>query len=398
MINEFEVKNYKSIKSCSIELGKFNIFIGENGCGKSNILEAFAMFSSSVNSNRVNAEELYSKGIRITTPKLTTNSFKNNSPKNNIIFKAIKEKKEYNSNLECDKNDNIYSEWFPVNYSEWFSDFDQNNLNKILIAIDKHKNKLDTKDSTSLKNIEILSKALLEKSDMLEKSGLFETKDFVIYNIETKALRGIIKESMKTPLGINGEGLDILISIFDKKEFSQLLEHSKFISWLDNVLIDRKDILKFEGHKLGKSTSTLYFKDKFMNTKNNIFSAENANEGILHILFYLALFISKKTPEFFAIDNIEKSLNPKLCRSLIKELAKLSKENNKQALITTHNPAILDGLNLNDDEQRLFVVSRTDEGYTKVERVKVKPNLDNEKYKLSEMWMRGYLGGIPNNF
>lgn len=66
-----------------------------------------------------------------------------------------------------------------------------------------------------------------------------------------------------------------------------------------------------------------------MSKKNNIFSAENTNEGILHILFYLSLFISKKTPKFFAIDNIEKSLNPKLCRTLIKEIAILSKDNDK---------------------------------------------------------------------
>jgi len=225
-----------------------------------------------------------------------------------------------------------------------------------------------------------------------------ELKDYVIYNIETKALRGISSESKKLPLGINGEGLDILIADFNKEEKSELLEYSKFISWFDDIEIDKNDSFKYKGYKLGKSQSLLYFKDKFMSLKNNIFSAENANEGILHILFYLSLFISNKTPKFFAIDNIEKSLNPKLCRTLIKVLSKLSKEKDKQTLITTHNPAILDGLNLHDDEQRLFVVSRTDEGYTKIERVKLKPQKDGEKYKLSEMWMRGYLGGIPNNF
>ncbi|MCP4112775.1 MAG: hypothetical protein GY749_45810 [Desulfobacteraceae bacterium] len=82
---------------------------------------------------------------------------------------------------------------------------------------------------------------------------------------------------------------------------------------------------------------------------------------------------------------------------MIKELSELSGKNSKQALITTHNPAVLDGLNLNDDEQRLFVVSRNDEGKTQVRRIKLKPGSD-EKLKLSEMWMRGYLGGLPNNF
>lgn len=37
IIKEFEIGNYKSIKKTFIELERFNIFIGENGCGKSNI-------------------------------------------------------------------------------------------------------------------------------------------------------------------------------------------------------------------------------------------------------------------------------------------------------------------------------------------------------------------------
>ena len=72
----------------------------------------------------------------------------------------------------------------------------------------------------------------------------------------------------------------------------------------------------------------------------------------------------------------------------------------KQILITTHNPAFLDGMNLQDDNQRLFVVSRSDEGYTKIKRLKTKPLPDGDKtrMKLSEMWMNGLLGGVPNNF
>lgn len=99
-------------------------------------------------------------------------------------------------------------------------------------------------------------------------------------------------------------------------------------------------------------------------------------------------------------DNIESSLNPRLCRCLMKELVTIAKESGKQALITTHNPAILDGLNLHDPEQRLFVLSRTDEGDTTVRRIQVKEQVevDGEKLMLSELWMRGYLGGIPQRF
>lgn len=84
----------------------------------------------------------------------------------------------------------------------------------------------------------------------------------------------------------------------------------------------------------------------------------------------------------------------------MKTLAQLAKEQDRQALVTTHNPAALDGLNLHDDDQRLFVVYRSDEGHTRARRVAVKPQApaDGPKLKLSEMWMRGMLGGIPTSF
>ncbi len=164
-------------------------------------------------------------------------------------------------------------------------------------------------------------------------------------------------------------------------------------------MLDRLDELKFDGHKLGRSTSTLYFRDRFMSARHSLFSAENANEGVLHALFHLALFVSPETPKVFGIDNIETSLNPRLCRVLTKELAALAKTRDKQAIVTTHNPAVLDGLNLHDDDQRLFVVSRDDDGHTTVRRVALKPQPEGgARFMLSELWMRGHLGGIPKQF
>ena len=74
-------------------------------------------------------------------------------------------------------------------------------------------------------------------------------------------------------------------------------------------------------------------------------------------------------------------------------------KNGKQVLITTHNPAILDGLNLNDRQhQYLYVVSRNDEGKTQAKRILMKESSGAPRMMLSEMWMKGLIGGIPNNF
>lgn len=43
MIKSISIKNFKSIVDLTVDLGLFNVFIGENGCGKSNILEGISL-------------------------------------------------------------------------------------------------------------------------------------------------------------------------------------------------------------------------------------------------------------------------------------------------------------------------------------------------------------------
>ncbi len=412
MLKSLRIQNFKSIVDDTIELGRINVFIGENGCGKSNILEAVAVLGSAFE-NSLNVENLYSKGVRIAKPELMRNSFAGQPKRTPIGLDCTITISHANyavsSQIRPTEDKSVFAEWYSSNdFSSLFQLVDEEErrfrqiLEHVTTSSDSYIPPTENKRSQKRNQEQIATKSFERILRMMLRDRTAEyisfINSFLIYNLSTKALRGIYSESKKTPVGINGENLDVLISTFTSTEIDLLKESIGFISWFNDIVIDADDILKFEGHKLGKSISTLYFKDKYMKRGNNIFSAENANEGILHILFYLSLFISDRTPEFFAIDNIETALNPQLCRELIKKLSELSRTSTKQALITTHNPAILDGLNLNDDDQRLFVVYRTDEGHTKTRRIKAKINPDNNHYKLSELWMRGHLGGLPNTF
>jgi predicted ATPase len=376
MLKKLTVENYKSIRNATIELSRINIFIGENGCGKTNILEALAMASAS-KALALHVEGLSNRGVRVAKPNLTFSSFIRTQQKNKIIINIeLQEdnaKFDIPSTLYCDNENDIYSKW-------------------------KDESRLYLIDEKEIHLDEINGKRKIIREPWLVH-GVNQLTNYSIFTLNSKVLRGIGSESKKTPLGINGEGLDVLLSQFTEQEWKQLQKYNYLISWLEKTFTDKKDSLKLEGYKLGRSHSILYFKDKFMQKKNmnNVLSAENANDGVLHVLFYLALFISKKTPSLFAIDDIETCLNPRICRTLLKELIQLAKENHKQALITTHNPSVLDGLNLHDNEQKLFVVSRNDEGKTQTKHIQLKPKSDN-RLKLSEMWMRGYLGGLPTNF
>ena len=43
MITNINIKNYKTVVDAGLPLGRFNLLIGANGCGKTNILEAIAL-------------------------------------------------------------------------------------------------------------------------------------------------------------------------------------------------------------------------------------------------------------------------------------------------------------------------------------------------------------------
>ncbi|MDD1607355.1 MAG: AAA family ATPase, partial [Methylococcaceae bacterium] len=75
MITELKIENYKSIQDLTLDVGRVNVLIGENGCGKSNILEAIT-FAAAAEANKLDNEFLVSRGIRVTKPELMCSVFK----------------------------------------------------------------------------------------------------------------------------------------------------------------------------------------------------------------------------------------------------------------------------------------------------------------------------------
>jgi hypothetical protein len=71
----------------------------------------------------------------------------------------------------------------------------------------------------------------------------------------------------------------------------------------------------------------------------------------------------------------------------------------RQVLLTTHNPAVLDGLPLQDDKVRLFAVDRDNQGRTVVRRVFVTEKMmemSKQGWTLSRMWTNKLIGGMPD--
>ena len=214
--------------------------------------------------------------------------------------------------------------------------------------------------------------------------------DFFVYCPENTALRNFKEESQILPLGIRGEGLLSHLKALGTKENLPILKEIEsklsLLNW-------------FEGLKVpAGAESSISIKDRNL-PKGVLFDQRSANEGFLFLLFYFTLFISPDTPAFFAIDNIDASLNPKLCATLLKELTVLAEKHNKQVILTTHNPALLDGLDLTDPEQKLFAIERNRNGHTRAIPIEAPVQIAGmPPTRLSEYFISGAIGGLPKNF
>lgn len=435
MLRSVIAQNYKSLAFTDVDVGIFNVLIGENGAGKSNFLEVIASYSAII-ANSFTNEFLLSRGIRVAEHKSIFSCFKNKSNDNTHIAIFDDKNIAYKITISLNEND-------PYSPLEYDISFIQKSLDdskgvevynlkeiedslldqKILKTIREKYESTDSFLKLMNERLDYINEALNNDKDIELELELADDNldkiiqyirqlttikttiknyktpktdsisDFVIFSPELSSLRNFSTESQIEPLGINGEGLFKLLQVMQEHEpenFQKVCETVEMFQWVEKIIIE-KDSSNLENR--------IKIIDRFMGRE---IDHRSANEGFLFVLFYTALFSSKFTPKCFAVDNIDASLNPKLCRVLIKELVKLANENDKQTFVTTHNPAILDGLDLHDDEQRLFVVERDDEGATQLRRVGVddlpKPKRNGETIKLSEAFMRGHLGGLPTNF
>jgi predicted ATPase len=400
VIKSIEIRNFKSIGKIKIDLGRINVFIGENGAGKSNLLEAIAL-SGAAAAGKLDNEFLISRGIRVTQPQLMRPRFEGCVDSDPITVNLTTDESE-NIEYEIQNDNKPYSPWsfaFKRN-GESEHEYVQKRITDFINSSAANRKKFtdSMQDFLKVSSALITSKKKKQNnqdfiSSLLEnfRSNYHSTpnslEEFVVYSPENTKLRLVETEGQIEPLGVNGEGLIKFLSfltLIDDDSIASINKHLRLLGWFEEFSINND-----------APTPTIDIYDRYLGEHNKKLDLKSANEGFLFLIFYFSLFASNWTPDFFAIDNIDASLNPKMCSELVKQLSILAVNYGKQAILTTHNPAVLDGLNLDDDEQRLFVISRNIHGFTRIKRV-LKP--EGRNLKLSEMFMRGSLGGLPQGF
>jgi predicted ATPase len=390
MIETLTIESFKSIQSVTLELGQVNVFIGANGSGKSNLLEALAVLSAAA-SGKVDQSTLVYRGCRASTYYRPMFEGCSEEAETHLVAKgSLSVSVDYDVTLKAPPVGRLLPWEFQA--ERWERD-GMELLDRKPDAKGQHND-----PQAGLAALRLAEMAPVDPASIFLKS----LAAYSIYSPDTPVLHGWVKDTQeREPVGLGGgrlaEGLQDLV----KHKGAWQTLHEEFeacVDWFGAFGV-------FALSEDGKASSrNIAFVDRFFNQKEGHFpflSPNDVNEGALYLTFLAVLGLHPLAPRLFAIENVDHGLNPLLAKRLMSTLTEriLSAEAKRQVFLTTHNPLVLDGLPLGDDRVRLFTVDRDNKGHTVVKRFIVTDKhreMAEKGWTLSRMWINKLIGGVPD--
>jgi len=413
VLRKLTITGFKSIRNAEIELGRVNMFIGGNGSGKSNILEALGLLSASLKD--ISEAELQKRGVRLSLPTLFKSSFKNFSIRPHFVLKA-----DFDASVQYDvsiKSGEQFDSlrFFTENIRYGRKSYMGRGQNGITVrGLTPNK-----KDIDPTRGLWDRFREAIDLPPALE-AELGPMARFAIYAPQTAFLRGTDVEAVPVrPIGLQGGGLPLAaeavrmarrrIGKWEKRGlYGRVLDLVNAPGWNDGFTVT-KFISELVPAQVRTGDATLYFLDKFMKRGRNTLSAYDSSEGTLYLLFMAVMILHPDAPKIFALDNVDNALNPAMTRRMLETLIESTCGTEfrdagigpEQVFLTSHNPTALDAFDLFDPDQRVFVVSRKPEtGETVISPLRPKVGWSKEDWikawagrTLSELWIEGKITG-----
>ena len=419
MITRLTIERFKSIRKASFKPGRVNLFIGGNGAGKSNALEAIGVVSAALERG-ISDDDLSRKGVRITPPELMKSAFKHfELPRTLQITAEFPDEIAYRMNLSGSQEDTILA---------FFSEKCTHGGDRIFGRSPRGSSVLGESIPRKLSRYRSLWDQVRNAFEFppAVENALESLYKFAIYTPQTDFLRGVKNGRVNTPpIGLHGEGLPEAVRGLLKQPrrsgrrrrtkkktkyelANRAIRLATLPQWANSVEVGKVQEYMASRDMLDRKEDMVYFIDKFMHLKRNTLSVYDSSEGTLFLLFAAVLLSHDKSPRVFALDNVDSALNPAMTRALLEAVIEITNTSHKanldigprQVFLTSHNPSSLDAFDLFDPHQRIFVVERNDEGHTEITRLRPKKGISREDWyeaangrSLSQLWLDGWIRG-----
>jgi predicted ATPase len=333
MLNTLRVKNFKAIKdSGSVKLGPLTVFIGNNGVGKSSLIEALETYQAIVTGGMDEAmqrfmgfEHVHNKHANLDTA--ITFDLRLQGPHGSTkLHMAIGSDKASNSYFIHDDEDISCSK--------------HQMIKSIHEGDKKHFRKLQEQGFSKMGG----SVYLLEYANLIKSwQFLSMTPDRMGYPLPQKRTGGGVR--------LARDGSNIAEFLLDMRERDS--------NALEGIIETMAFVLPYARDIQPAITSELERKAWLQLTEANFkIPGWMLSTGTLRLLVLLALLRSSNPPPLIVVEEIENGLDPRSIHLIIEEIRNAVQGGKTQVIMTTHSPYLLDLLTL----EHLVMVERDSKG------------------------------------
>ena len=352
MIKKISIVNFKAIKDClNLPLQPFTAFIGNNGSGKSSVMEAMRTIHLCLTKNIEDAFSIWGgldkvRNYNALQDEATVSQFGFKQKHQPITFwfecELNGNKYEYQTSFNLSLNDDFYiveNEELHCNGKVMFAtnaiDNNGNSFCQIYVAADT------VKEFTHKSNILLLS--LTDGNPNLLHADVAAFREYVInwqflymnaHEMGKPVMQNRLSKNIRLDydgrniaeyiLWIRAQGQEYLDSIVQKMIF--VLPYIKQIQPNIQETFNREvELLLHETHDKSKPLPGWLL-----------------SSGTLRILALLSLFDTPKPPSVLFVDEIENGLDPRTIGLLLNEIRNETTAGKMQVVITTHSPYLLD--------------------------------------------------------
>ncbi len=360
-LEKFSIKNFKSIRNQVLELDKLNVFIGGNGSGKSNFIEAFRFLREIISGNLAGYTGL--KGGADT-----------------LLYFGRKRSPEMEFFLEFGDGATSNS------YGVTLRGTDQDGLliwQEIAYYHDKLKYEKPYDYSVSSATPE---SKLSSVNHICARQILRDLDSFRIYHFhdtsDTAAVKGTADVEDNHFLRPQGENLAAFLYWMQKKRPDHFANIRDAVRQVAPFFED----FRMEPSRLNESKIRLEWKEK---GSDAYFNASSFSDGTLRFLCLATLLLQPELPALVLLDEPELGLHPAAI-TLLSELLS-SAATRTQVIVATQSVTLINQF----DQDVVWTVDRQDNQsvFRHLKSADMKSWLDG--YALGELWEKNVLGARP---
>lgn len=349
-LSRIEIKGFKSIRQCDLQLGNINVLIGSNGAGKSNFVSAFSFLHDILNQKlqlavgMAGVNSLLYKGSRVTDSISVAIFFEN-------------ENNGYNVKLTLsDDNRLVYSD-----ESICF------NGSKMQLATGQ-------------------PEARIRPAEM-KVSWLSEEHGWRVYHFHDTSRSSLIKRehSIANCMTFMEDGRNLAAFLYRLKQvyprhYSEIVKTVQLIApYFDDFVL--------EPQELNNELIVLKWRQKEC---DDVFFASQLSDGTLRFICLATLLLQPKElqPSIIIIDEPELGLHP-FALTVFSEMVH-SASLNKQIIVSTQSADLLSDFAPED----IIVVNNSTNGtvFRRLNEEQLKEWLEDD-YTLGDLWKKNVIGG-----